>query len=67
MLKLGANLVQVLTSFVSHFTGDLKEWWIALAQYRQTQLLQIPDIDKFMYNIYVEFLGSPAHIADQAR
>lgn len=60
MLKSGANLVQV-------FIGNLKEWCIVLAQYRQTQLIWLLDVNQFTYICYVEFLGSLAHIVDQAR
>lgn len=37
--KPGVTIHQVLSNFVSYFTSDLREWLIALAQYRQIQLL----------------------------
>lgn len=65
MLKPRATPVQVLVAFVSNFTGDLKERWIPLSQYWQTQVLWLLVIDQFMYNIYVKFLGGPIYIVDQ--
>lgn len=66
MLRSGANSQNVLKEFCSRFTGQLRDWYDSLGQYRQMSFCQLP-IAHAISHLYEQFLGEPGTAAELAR
>jgi hypothetical protein len=57
MLSPNATLSIVITKCTAKFLGRLRQWYMALGEYRQLQLKQLPTLDQFISVLHTEFLG----------
>ncbi|KAK2640765.1 hypothetical protein Ddye_022528 [Dipteronia dyeriana] len=57
MVKSQQGLETILREFVSRITGFLRDWYQALREYRQLQLVRAPSASQAIDIIFREFLG----------
>ncbi|KAL6962730.1 hypothetical protein U1Q18_052478 [Sarracenia purpurea var. burkii] len=58
MLVPHATLQTIITKCVARFIGRLRQWYLALGEYRQLQFKQVPTLSTFIEVFHNEFLGS---------
>ncbi|KAI9174389.1 hypothetical protein LWI28_016595 [Acer negundo] len=61
------NQEAILREFISRFTGSLRDWYQALGEYRQLQIVRAASTSVVMGIIFREFLGDPDQFYKQAR
>ncbi|KAI9157027.1 hypothetical protein LWI28_015671 [Acer negundo] len=67
MAKSEHNQEAILREFVSRFIGSLRDWYQALGEYRQLQIVRAASTFAVMDIIFREFLGDPDQFYKQAR
>ncbi|KAK2639680.1 hypothetical protein Ddye_027475 [Dipteronia dyeriana] len=65
--KGGDNVETILREFVSRFTGSLRDWYQALGEYRQLQLVRCGSVSIATGIIFKEFLGDVSQFYKQTR
>ncbi|KAK2658236.1 hypothetical protein Ddye_004769 [Dipteronia dyeriana] len=65
--KGGDNTESILREFVSRFTGSLRDWYQALGEYRQLQLVRCGSVSIATGIIFREFLGDVSQFYKQTR
>ncbi|KAK2662010.1 hypothetical protein Ddye_000584 [Dipteronia dyeriana] len=65
--KGGDNVESILREFVSRFTGSLRDWYQALGEYRQLQLVRCGSVSIATGIIFREFLGDVSQFYKQTR
>lgn len=58
MLAPNATISALFTKCTAKFFGRLRQWYIALDEYGQLQLKQLPSLDHFIDVLHTEFLGT---------
>ncbi|KAK2639413.1 hypothetical protein Ddye_027208 [Dipteronia dyeriana] len=61
------NTETILREFVSRFTGSLRDWYRALREYRQLQLVRCGSVSQAMGIVFREFLGDASQFYKQTR
>ncbi|KAK2638568.1 hypothetical protein Ddye_026363 [Dipteronia dyeriana] len=65
--KRGDNTESILREFVSRFTGSLRDWYQALGEYRQLQLVRCGSVSIATGIVFREFLGDAFQFYKQIR
>ncbi|KAK2635024.1 hypothetical protein Ddye_029816 [Dipteronia dyeriana] len=65
--KGGDNTESILREFVSRFTGSLRDWYQALGEYRQLQLVRCGSVSIATGIVFREFLGEASQFYKQTR
>ena len=60
-------LPQLFQVFASRMQGRLRDYWIALGEYRQLMYYNSESIDQFLGRLHQEFLGAAPDVIAQAR
>ncbi|KAK2641333.1 hypothetical protein Ddye_023096 [Dipteronia dyeriana] len=61
------NTEAILREFVSRFTGSLRDWYQALGEYRQLQLVRCESVSLTTGIVFREFLGDASQLYKQTR
>ncbi|KAK2656992.1 hypothetical protein Ddye_010044 [Dipteronia dyeriana] len=65
--KGGDNTESILREFVSRLTGSLRDWYQALGEYRQLQLVRCGSVSIATGIVFREFLGDASQFYKQTR
>ncbi|KAK2645919.1 hypothetical protein Ddye_021114 [Dipteronia dyeriana] len=61
------NTETILREFISRFTGSLRDWYQALGEFRQLQLVRCGSLSEAMGIIFLEFLGDASQFYKQTK
>ncbi|KAF5791447.1 putative transcription factor interactor and regulator CCHC(Zn) family [Helianthus annuus] len=61
------SIDMVIKRFLARCQGRLRDWYVSLGEYRQTNILNSKTPEEFINNIYYEFIGNPVDHTIRAR
>ena len=64
---LNSIIAQVIAMFIARLKGRIREWSIALGEFRQRHTVQSQSLEEFFTIFHNEFLGEATHYIEVAR
>ncbi|KAJ0888866.1 putative viral movement protein [Helianthus annuus] len=61
------SIDMVIKRFLARCQGRLRDWYVSLGEYRQTNILNSKTPEEFINNIFYEFIGNPVDHTIRAR